>query len=131
DHGRAAFHGTNAVGQAEPHLGCGCTVRPSTDILKASVPQSGTPGCADDDSSTSVVRRLAAPKGVSLKNDHVCKIVGTQRDSATNNDAASDNAARLAFTAITGRGRQVGATTVDLVQAALASPPGHEVQNVH
>jgi len=60
DHGRAAFHGTSAVDQAEPHLDVFELCALSTDILKASVPQSGTPRCPDDDSSTSVVRRLAA-----------------------------------------------------------------------
>jgi hypothetical protein len=69
------------------------------------------------------VTELVAPQGVSLKRDHVSKIIGTQRDSAPDNDATSCNAARLAFTAITGRGRQVGATTVDLVHAVLTSPP--------
>src|SRR6267142_4028683 len=63
--------------------------------------------------------------------DHISKIIGTQRDSVPDNDAASYNAAGLAFTVITSRGRQVGATTVDSVHAALTSPPGHEVQNVH
>src|SRR6478609_3078814 len=43
DHGRAAFHGTSAVDQAEPHLDVFELCALSTDILKTSVPQSGTP----------------------------------------------------------------------------------------
>src|SRR6478736_6062149 len=43
DHGRAAFHGTSAVDQAEPHLDVSELCALSTDILKTSVPQSGTP----------------------------------------------------------------------------------------
>ena len=45
NHGRAAFHGTSAVDQAEPHLDVFELCALSTDILKASVPQSGTPRC--------------------------------------------------------------------------------------
>ena len=51
NHGRAAFHGTSAVDQAEPHLDVFELCALSTDILKASVPQSGTPRCPDGEAA--------------------------------------------------------------------------------